>query len=177
MGSGTGSDRDGRRPSSAAPGVGKSTLINVLVGVELLATAAVRADDDRGRHTTTHRQLVVLPGGACIVDTPGMRELGMWEGEGLDEAFADIDELAAACRFRDCRHEREPGCAVTAAIAGGELASDRLRARRKLEREAAHSEGRRTAAERVEAKRFARLVRNVSADAMARKAAPYGRER
>jgi ribosome biogenesis GTPase / thiamine phosphate phosphatase len=159
-------------------GVGKSTLINVLVGTDLLATAAVRADDDRGRHTTTHRQLVVLPGGACIVDTPGMRELGMWEGgDGLDEAFADIDELAGSCRFRDCRHEREPGCAVTAAIAAGDLPSDRLRARRKLEREAAHIEGRRTAAERVEAKRFARLVRNVAADAMARKTAPYGRER
>jgi ribosome biogenesis GTPase / thiamine phosphate phosphatase len=158
-------------------GVGKSTLINVLAGSELLATSAVRADDDRGRHTTTHRQLVVLPGGACIVDTPGMRELGMWEGDGLDEAFADIDELAAACRFRDCRHEREPACAVTAAIATGALASDRLLARRKLEREAAHIEGRRTAAERVEAKRFARMVRNVAADAMARKATPYGRGR
>jgi ribosome biogenesis GTPase / thiamine phosphate phosphatase len=102
----------------------------------------------------------------------------MWEGgDGLDEAFADIDELAGSCRFRDCRHEREPGCAVTAAIAAGDLPSDRLRARRKLEREAAHIEGRRTAAERVEAKRFARLVRNVAADAMARKTAPYGRGR
>jgi len=154
-------------------GVGKSTLINVLAGRELFATGEVRADDDRGRHTTTHRQLVVLPGGACIVDTPGMRELGMWEGgDGLDEAFADIDELAGSCRFNDCRHEGEPGCAVRAAIATGDLTHERLRAMRRLEREAAHSEGRRTAAERVEAKRFQRLVRNASADAMARKIAP-----
>lgn len=155
-------------------GVGKSTLINALAGAELLATREVRADDDRGRHTTTHRQLVVLPGGACIVDTPGMRELGLWQGgEGLDDAFADIDELAAACRFRDCRHESEPDCAVTAAIRSGTLGPDRLRSKRKLEREIASTEARRSvAASRAESRRFHRQIGNAAADATARKMTP-----
>jgi ribosome biogenesis GTPase len=117
-------------------GVGKSTLINVLAGHEALATREVRAGDDRGRHTTTHRQLLVLPGGGLIIDTPGMRELGLWEGgEAVGETFAEIDELATSCRFADCRHEREPGCAVLAAIGDGRLPAQRLRNRRKMERE------------------------------------------
>src|SRR6266581_3382823 len=98
-------------------GVGKSTLINVLAGHDLLATRDVRAGDDRGRHTTTHRQLLALPGGSLVIDTPGMRELGIWDGgDAIGETFAEIDELAASCRFADCRHEREPGCAVLVAI-------------------------------------------------------------
>jgi len=117
-------------------GVGKSTLVNALVGDEdLLATAEVR-DDGAGRHTTTRRQLVLLPGGGLVVDNPGMRELHLWlAGEGLTEAFADVAELAADCRFADCRHESEPGCAVRAAVDEGRLASERLEAFRALRRE------------------------------------------
>jgi ribosome biogenesis GTPase len=116
-------------------GVGKSTLINRLAGKELMATAAVRADG-RGRHTTTHRELLRLPGGAMVIDTPGMRELQLWAGgEGIDETFVEVDELAAGCRFADCQHDREPGCAVLAAVADGRLPSERLASWRKLRRE------------------------------------------
>jgi ribosome biogenesis GTPase / thiamine phosphate phosphatase len=154
-------------------GVGKSTLVNALLGTEALATAEVRAGDDHGRHTTTHRELVLLPGGACIVDTPGMRELGLTgDGDGLGEAFADIDEIASACRFSDCQHDREPGCAVVAAIGDGRLTLDRLTARRKLEREAARNEARRASGSRQEARRFGRMVRDAALDSMARKSAP-----
>jgi len=116
-------------------GVGKSTLVNALAGESLLAVREVRLDDGRGRHTTSHRQLVRLPGGALILDTPGMRELGLLTDDGLDEAFADVDELARVCRFSDCTHGSEPGCAVDAAIRAGTLARERLESRRKLERE------------------------------------------
>jgi ribosome biogenesis GTPase / thiamine phosphate phosphatase len=120
-------------------GVGKSTLVNALLGREHLRTRAVREDDSRGRHTTTHRELVRLPGGALLIDTPGIRSLGVaGAGEGLDPAFADITAIAAACRFADCRHEQEPGCAINAAIAAGQLSHDRLASHRKLEKEAAH---------------------------------------
>ena len=120
-------------------GVGKSTLINALLGEEALATAASRAGDDRGRHTTTARQLVALPGGALLLDTPGMRELHLWAGADLGETFGDIKALARRCRFRDCRHQMEPGCAVRAAL-GTELDAARLRNYHKLERELAFVE-------------------------------------
>ncbi len=102
-------------------GVGKSTLVNALIGDESrLATAAV-APDGAGRHTTTRRELVLLPSGGVIVDNPGMREVHLWIGDGdLTDAFDDIAELALACRFSDCRHETEPGCAVRAALASGD---------------------------------------------------------
>jgi len=120
-------------------GVGKSTLVNALLGHEHLRTRAVREDDSRGRHTTTHRELVRLPGGALLIDTPGIRSLGVTgAGEGLDPAFADIAAIAAGCRFADCGHEQEPGCAIKAAIAAGQLSDDRLASHRKLEKEAAH---------------------------------------
>jgi ribosome biogenesis GTPase len=123
-------------------GVGKSTLVNALAGHELLATASLRADGS-GRHTTTHRQLVVLPGGGIVVDNPGIRELHLWiADEGLDEAFADIAQLAAQCRFSDCRHETEPGCAVRAALAAGTLAAERWQSYRELELELAELERR-----------------------------------
>jgi ribosome biogenesis GTPase len=120
-------------------GVGKSTLVNALLGSARQRTGAVREDDARGRHTTTRRELIRLPGGALLIDTPGIRSLGVaGAAEGLDPTFAEIAEIAAACRFRDCRHDGEPGCAVHAAIADGRLDPDRLASHRKLEREAAH---------------------------------------
>jgi ribosome biogenesis GTPase len=102
-------------------GAGKSTLANTLLGIEKMKTAEVRESDARGRHTTTHRALVPLPSGACLIDTPGMRELKPTGEEDVDRNFADIEALAEQCRFRDCRHEREPGCAVRAAIEAGTL--------------------------------------------------------
>jgi ribosome biogenesis GTPase len=117
-------------------GVGKSTLVNRLAGAELMRTREIRADDGKGRHTTTHRELVVLPGGGLVIDTPGLRELQLWEAaDGLDAAFADVEELAAGCRFSDCAHTREPGCAVLAAVDDGGLELDRLRSYRELQRE------------------------------------------
>ncbi|HEY7827017.1 MAG TPA: ribosome small subunit-dependent GTPase A [Candidatus Limnocylindrales bacterium] len=119
-------------------GVGKSTLLNRLAGEERAATSEVRAGDDRGRHTTVRRQIHLLPDGGLVLDTPGMRELGLWDGDGLESSFADIDALAQGCRFGDCAHAAEPGCAVQAAIEAGSLAADRLESWRKLEREARH---------------------------------------
>jgi len=117
-------------------GVGKSTLINRLLGEERIATAGLRRDG-RGRHTTRHRELFELPGGALVIDTPGLRELQLWEGD-VDDAFRDIVELAARCRFRDCAHETEPGCAVREGVD-----PERLKAYRKLQRELRSIEARR----------------------------------
>jgi ribosome biogenesis GTPase / thiamine phosphate phosphatase len=114
-------------------GVGKSTLLNRLAGEELMRTAPV-APDGTGRHTTTHRELVRLPDGALVIDTPGLRELQFWDGD-VSAAFEDIEQLAAECRFRDCAHAREPGCAVLAAVDDGRLELDRLRSWRKFQRE------------------------------------------
>lgn len=117
-------------------GVGKSTLVNALAGREQMATQAIREDDARGRHTTTHRELVLLPGGALVLDTPGMREMGLWEaGEGMSAAFADVEALVAHCRFHDCQHQSEPGCAIIAALETGELDAGRWKAYGKLLRE------------------------------------------
>jgi ribosome biogenesis GTPase len=124
-------------------GAGKSTILNRLLGEERQLTAAVREDDSRGRHTTTRRQLFVLPGGGLIVDTPGLRELQLWAGEeAVDEAFLDLGALAAGCRFADCAHGREPGCAVREAVAAGTLAPERLASYHKLQRERRHLETR-----------------------------------
>lgn len=118
-------------------GVGKSTLVNAWLGGEVMATQETRADDDEGRHTTTTRQLLELPDGGVVIDTPGIRELQLWDvGPGaLDEAFGDVEELAAACRFSDCSHETEPGCAVRAALAEGSLPRERYASWQKLQRE------------------------------------------
>ena len=106
-------------------GVGKSSIVNRLVGEERLPTGEVRPWDSRGRHTSVHRQLVVRAAGGVIIDTPGIRELQLWDTEGLEDAFSDIAGLSEGCRFRDCRHQREPGCAVKAAVDSGLLASGR----------------------------------------------------
>ena len=117
-------------------GVGKSTLINRLLGREVQLTGEVRASDDRGRHITTHRELFVAPTGGLLIDTPGLREIQLWEGDqGIESAFADIEELAESCRFGDCRHQGEPGCAVEEAARTGELPAGRLESYRKLQRE------------------------------------------
>jgi ribosome biogenesis GTPase len=122
-------------------GVGKSTLINALLGTDLLPTAAVREHDSRGRHTTTRRELIFLSNGGLggmVIDTPGMRELQLWEAdEGVQVTFDEIETLARGCRFRDCQHQHEPGCAVRAAVEAGELAPERLSSLHKLQKELA----------------------------------------
>jgi ribosome biogenesis GTPase len=118
-------------------GVGKSTLVNLWLGEEVMVTRETREDDDEGRHTTTVRQLLVLPGGGLVIDTPGLRELQLWDvgSAGLEATFADVEELATDCRFADCSHVHEPGCAVLGAVESGELPADRLASWRKLQRE------------------------------------------
>ncbi len=120
-------------------GVGKSTLINKLLGADMIPTAEIR-DDDKGRHTTTHRELFALPNGAYVIDTPGMRELGMWENEsGIEAAFADVEELISQCRFSDCTHSNEPGCAVQKALKDGCLDDGRWSSYLKLKAENEYS--------------------------------------
>jgi ribosome biogenesis GTPase len=135
-------------------GVGKSTLINRLLGRDALRTGATSDVNGRGRHTTTARQLVELPGGALLIDTPGMRELQPWAGEdAVGAAFSDVAALAAGCRFADCAHDAEPGCAVIAAVQSGQLDADRLEHYRRLVREAAYEERRQDKAAAAEHKR------------------------
>jgi ribosome biogenesis GTPase len=135
-------------------GVGKSTLINRLLGREALKTSAISEAVGKGRHTTTSRQLVVLPGGALLIDTPGMRELQPWaDSSAVDAIFDDVTALAGRCRFTDCGHTGEPGCAVRAAVAAGCLDADRLENSRRLGREAAFEERKRNKAAAAEQKR------------------------
>ncbi|AOW93761.1 ribosome small subunit-dependent GTPase A [Rhodococcus sp. WMMA185] len=132
-------------------GAGKSTLANALLGEDLLATGRVRDGDNKGRHTTAHRELVPLPHGGTLIDTPGLRGVGMWDAsDGIDKTFPEIDELAAQCRFDDCAHESEPGCAVRGAIERGELPERRLASYRKLIRENRRIEARTDARLRAE---------------------------
>jgi ribosome biogenesis GTPase len=140
-------------------GVGKSTLINRLLGADVQTTRAVREQDDRGRHTTTHRELFVLPGGGLVIDTPGIRELQLWTGEtGVEAVFEEVAALAASCRFRDCRHESEPGCAVRAAVEDGRLLPERLASLHKLQAELQHSAVARDAAARAEQNRRWKII-------------------
>jgi ribosome biogenesis GTPase len=139
-------------------GAGKSSLVNALVGEEVMPTQAIRAADGRGRHTTTHRELIVLPGGS-LIDTPGVRRVGLYDvDDGLSRAFADIEELAAECRFSDCAHDAEPGCAVLAAMEAGDLPERRLTGWRKLRREAAWIAARTDARLRAERVRKWKIV-------------------
>ncbi len=146
-------------------GAGKSTLVNHMLGRPRMVTAAVRRGDDRGRHTTTHRELVVLPSGGVLVDNPGMRELALWlVGDGIERAFTDVESLAAQCRFADCSHGGEPGCAVLRAIEEGELDGDRAASYARLRRESEanlrrRDERRRRADERSQAKLYRRIQR------------------
>jgi ribosome biogenesis GTPase / thiamine phosphate phosphatase len=147
-------------------GVGKSSLVNRLAGEELMATGDLRADG-RGRHTTTNRQLLLLPGGGLYLDTPGMRELRLWESEdGLASAFADVAAAAALCRFADCSHETEPDCCVRAALADGTLDRERYQSWRKLQNElrwlAVKQDARLRSETRKERRRFARSQRRAS---------------
>ncbi|MBO6576500.1 MAG: ribosome small subunit-dependent GTPase A [Rhodothermales bacterium] len=142
-------------------GAGKTTLLNGLLGSETFATGAVRDVDGKGRHTTTRRELVQLPSGALLIDTPGVREMGMTDMQGgIEDTFDEIAVLAETCRFADCRHQEEVGCAVLAAVETGDLAAETLAAYHKLEREAAHFE--RSIAERRRRDRgFGKMVREV----------------
>ena len=140
-------------------GVGKTTIINRLMGDDARRTRDVRTSDSRGRHTTTHRELVVLPGGGLIIDTPGMRELQLWDGsDAVSETFDDIETLARGCRFTDCRHRGEPRCAVKAAIDAGTLAAARLESYLKLQDELAHVARQQDQRAQLEEKRRGRIL-------------------
>jgi ribosome biogenesis GTPase len=156
-------------------GVGKSTLVNALLGEDRQATAAVRGSDSRGRHTTTHRELFELPNGTLLIDTPGIRALEVLGAEaGVEAAFEDIVELAAACRFSDCRHHGEPGCAVQAALDDGRLSRERLASHRKLERELARSARETNPRAKAENRRTWKLIHKSVNEHMKRK---YGDDR
>ena len=133
--------REGRTVAFiGSSGVGKSTLINCLLGEQRLDTNGLR-NDDKGRHTTTHRELILLPHGGTVIDTPGMRELGMWDsGTGIDQTFGEIEELTSRCRFSDCSHQSEPGCAVQRALRDGLISEERWRSYLKLKSEAEYAE-------------------------------------
>ena len=142
-------------------GVGKSTLVNALAGEELMKVNTIREDDSKGRHTTTHRQMILLPCGAMIIDTPGMRELGLWDADsGMTEAFTDVEELMGRCRFSDCTHGNEPGCAVNAALADGTLGEERWQDYLALRRELSFIENK-AAYGRVQAQKFKNITRQI----------------
>ncbi|HEX9050602.1 MAG TPA: ribosome small subunit-dependent GTPase A [Anaeromyxobacter sp.] len=140
-------------------GAGKSTLVNALLGAVVQAVEEVRERDARGRHATTGRRLFALAGGGAVIDGPGIRELKLWDASGLAEVFDDVGTLAAACRFRDCRHEDEPGCAVRVAVEDGRLDPERLGSYRKLGAEARSAEARRAGAARAEKARWRGVAR------------------
>lgn len=142
-------------------GVGKSSLVNRLAGEELMPTKEIREDDSRGRHTTTHRQLIMLKSCAMVIDTPGMREIGMWEAsDGLEQSFSDVEQYFGGCRFSDCRHDTEPGCAVRAAIERGELPQSRWESYLRLKKEAGFS-GDKAGYLREKEKRFKDIAKSV----------------
>ena len=136
-------------------GVGKSTLLNYLAGRELLKTGEIREYDDKGKHTTTHRELFLLPEGGLILDTPGMRSLSLWEADaGIEAMFGDIEELAAQCRFMDCEHENEPGCAIRSAVNNGTLERRRFESWSKLQKEMVNFELRKKMKQKIKEKQW-----------------------
>jgi len=147
-------------------GAGKSTLVNALMGDDIALTGRTRTGDAKGRHTTTARQLHVLPSGGCLIDTPGIRALGLWtDTDQVDDVFEDVSSLAVDCRFRDCQHDREPDCAVRAALQSGELDRERFDAWERLRREARSAELRADEhARRQNDRRFGRLMKEVKED-------------
>lgn len=156
-------DRQGTGALLGPSGAGKSTLLNRLCGTELMAVAAARRDG-KGRHTTTHRELFVLPGGGSLIDTPGLRGIALWDAEeGVERTYPDVEELLGGCRFSDCAHEQEPGCGLTTAVADGRLDADRLASWHKLRRELEHltirQDARLAADARRKTKTFARSLR------------------
>ncbi len=140
-------------------GVGKSTLLNYLAGKELLKTGEIREDDDRGRHTTTHRELVLLPEGGLVLDTPGMRSLSLWEADtGMEMLFGDIEEMVKQCRFHDCKHKNEPGCAIRAALNKGALDRKRWESWLKLQKELVNFEHRREMKQKIKEKQWSKQI-------------------
>ena len=140
-------------------GVGKSTLVNTLAGKELLKTQEIREDDSRGRHTTTHRELMLLPEGGLILDTPGMRSLSLWEADaGMEVMFGDVEELTKLCRFHDCKHRDEPGCAVREAIDTGILEMKRWESWLKLQKELVHLEAKKEGKLRLQEKQWGKQI-------------------
>lgn len=142
-------------------GVGKSSLVNAICGDATMEVQTIREDDAKGRHTTTHRELIALPGGGVLIDTPGMREFQLWnDSESIDGSFSDIEALSAACRFNDCSHKSEPGCAIQQALADGALAEDRFMSYLKLQREMAYLERKtNTQAQLAERKRWKAITK------------------
>ena len=121
--------------------MGKSSLVNALADEDIMEVNGIRETDGKGRHTTTHRQLIMLKNGAMIIDTPGMRELGMWDvSSGLGEAFTEVEQFLGRCRFSDCKHQTEPGCAIKEAIESGELSEERWKSYIRLKKEAKYSD-------------------------------------
>lgn len=140
-------------------GVGKSTLANTIAGEELLKTQAIREDDSRGRHTTTHRELILLPGGGLILDTPGMRTLSLWEADaGMEAMFGEVEELIKLCRFHDCKHGNEPGCAVRNALDSGILEMKKWESWLKLQKELAHLEIKKEGKQRIQEKQWGKQI-------------------
>lgn len=151
-------------------GVGKSTIINFLIGKERLKVQEVREDDSRGRHTTTHRELILLPSGGLLIDTPGMRELQLWgTGEGLQGTFEDIEELVRQCRFRDCQHQDEPDCAVKQALEDGSLDGERYKSYQKLQREMRYIAAKQNQKIMLERQRQWKKIGRLAKDAQKRK--------
>lgn len=143
-------------------GVGKSTLVNTLAGKEILRTQDIRDDDSKGRHTTTHREIVLFPTGGMIIDTPGMRELSLWEANtGISEVFGDIEELICKCRFNDCSHGNEPGCAIRLALESGELSQKRWNNWLKLQRELEFLEAKKEGLLRQKQRNWAKDIRKI----------------
>jgi ribosome biogenesis GTPase / thiamine phosphate phosphatase len=146
-------------------GVGKSTLINLLLNAEVQKTLNVRVGDDRGRHATTYRRLFPLPAGGALIDTPGMREFQLWEAGGLNDAFEEVGQLAVSCRYRDCTHQTEPGCAVKQAVEDGVMEPERLSSFHKLKRELEYNDRRKDAAAQSELKKRWKRIHKAMRDA------------